>query len=152
MKKILNYYQVSDKIATSGQPTPEQFNTIAQNGYKVVINLALTSSSNAVPEEDAIVTDLGMVYIHLPVVWEAPQIDDVQIFCNLMSLNNLRKVWVHCAKNMRVSCFMYLYQKYILNLPEEQARYPMNQIWQPQGVWQELIQREFNNVLVEKNL
>ena len=140
MKEILNYYRVSDKIATSGQPTQDQFCAIAEDGYKVVINLALNSSSNAIPEEDAIVTDLGMVYIHLPVVWEAPQIDDVQIFCHLMSIHNLRKVWVHCAKNMRVSCFMYLYQKHILNLSEEQSCYPMNKIWQPQDVWQELIQ------------
>ena len=140
MKEILNYYQINDKIATSGQPTQEQFCTIAEDGYKVIINLALTSSSNAIPNEDAIVTDLGMVYIHLPVIWEAPQIDDVQIFCDLMSVHKLRKVWVHCAKNMRVSCFMYLYRKHILNVPEEQAYYPLNKIWQPQGVWQELIQ------------
>ncbi len=33
-----------------------------------------------------------------------------------------QKVWVHCAKNMRVSCFIYFWQKYILQLPEEQAR------------------------------
>lgn len=144
MEEILNYYQVNDKIATSGQPTKKQFELIAEEGYKIVINLALTSSSNALCNEDAIVTDLGMVYIHLPVVWEAPQVDDVQIFCHLMSVNNLRKVWVHCAKNMRVSGFMYLYQKHILNLPEEQALYPMNQIWQPQGVWQELMQQKFD--------
>ena len=141
MKKILNYYQISDKIATSGQPKQEQFSTIAEDGYKVLINLALTSSSNAIADEDAIVTDLGMVYIHLPVAWEAPQIDDVQIFCHLMSVHRMRKVWVHCAKNMRVSCFMYLYQKHILNLSEEKSCYPMNKIWQPQGVWQELIQK-----------
>ena len=141
MKKILNYYPVSDKIATSGQPTQDQFYAIAEDGYKVVINLALTSSSNAISDEDSIVTDMGMVYIHLPVVWEDPQIDDVQLFFHLMDVHKLRKVWVHCAKNMRVSCFMYLYQKHILNLSEEQAYYPMNQIWQPKGVWQKLIQK-----------
>lgn len=140
MKDILNYYQVNDKIATSGQPRKEQFAAIAKDGYKLVINLALTSSSNAVLEEDAIVTDLGMVYIHLPVLWESPQLDDVQIFCHLMGIHKLRKVWVHCAKNMRVSCFMYLYQKHILNLSEEKSSYPMNKVWQPEGVWQKLIQ------------
>ena len=140
MKEILNYYRVSDKIATSGQPTAEQFCSIAQDGYKLVINLALTSSTNALPNEDAVITDLGMVYIHLPVIWESPQIDDVQIFCHLMSIHKLRKVWVHCAKNMRVSCFMYLYQKHILKLSEEKSTYPMNVIWQPNDVWQQLIQ------------
>ena len=139
MKEILNYYQVTDKIATSGQPTQDQFCAIAEDGYKVVINLALASSSNALLDEDGIVTDMGMVYIHLPVLWEAPQIDDVQLFFHLMDVHKLRKVWVHCAKNMRVSCFLYLYQKYRLNLSEEQACYPMNKIWRPKGVWQKLI-------------
>ena len=140
MKEILNYYQVTNNIATSGQPTQDQLCAIAEDGYKVVINLALTSSSNAIADEDGIVTDMGMVYIHLPVVWESPQIDDVQLFFHLMDVHKLRKVWVHCAKNMRVSCFMYLYQKHILKLSEEQACYPMNQIWQPEGVWQKLMQ------------
>ena len=139
MKEILIYYQVTDKIATSGQPTQDQFCAIAEDGYKVVINLALASSSNALLDEDGIVTDMGMVYIHLPVLWEAPQIDDVQLFFHLMDVHKLRKVWVHCAKNMRVSCFLYLYQKYRLNLSEEQACYPMNKIWRPKGVWQKLI-------------
>ena len=51
------------------------------------------------------------------------------------------KVWVHCAKNMRVSCFIYFWQKYVLQLSETQAIYPMNQIWQPEGIWQELIEQ-----------
>ena len=49
---ILNYYPISPLLATSGQPIPVQFQQIAEVGYQVVINLALTTSSNAIDHED----------------------------------------------------------------------------------------------------
>ena len=139
MNNILDYYRIDDRLATSGQPTSEQFQLIADDGYQAVINLAMSTSTNALVDEETIVTSLGMFYIHLPVVWENPQLEDVEQFFEIMRSLLNRKVWVHCAKNMRVSCFIYFWQKYELQLPEEEARYPMNQIWQPQGVWQQLI-------------
>lgn len=139
LDNIKNFYQVNNNLATSGQPTAEQFYIIKYSGYEAVINLALPTSNNALTNEGAIVTELGMVYIHIPVVWEAPKLDNVILFFAVMEALSNRKIWVHCALNMRVSCFVYLFQKYILQLPEKQARYPMDEIWQPQGVWQQLI-------------
>lgn len=138
---IREYYRVSDRLATSGQPTPQEFAAIADRGYRVVINLATSSSTNALPNEGAIVTDLGMMYVQIPVAWENPRLEDIELFFNIMQSCDRLRVWVHCAKNMRVSCFIYLWQKYALQLPEERASYPMNQIWQPTGVWQQFIQR-----------
>jgi protein tyrosine phosphatase (PTP) superfamily phosphohydrolase (DUF442 family) len=140
MQEIVNYYQVTDKIATSGQPTREQFQEIAEAGYEATINLALPSSNHAIADEGAIVTGLDMAYFQIPVIWEAPKIDDVKLFFGVMNSLGDRKIWLHCALNMRVSCFMYLFQKHVLHLPEERSLYPMNQIWQPEGVWQQLIQ------------
>ena len=42
------YYKVSENIATSGQPTEQQFSEIAESGYTVVINLALPTSIHAI--------------------------------------------------------------------------------------------------------
>lgn len=140
MEEIKNYCRVSNQIATSGQPTQEQFPKIAEAGYQAVINLALPSSTNALVDEGAIVTSLGMAYFHIPVIWEAPRIDDLRLFFGVIEALGDRKFWVHCALNMRVSCFIYLYHKCVLKLPEEQASYPMVKIWQPQEVWQQLIE------------
>ena len=63
ISQIQNYYQISDRLATSGQPTADEFALIAQAGYKIIINLAMSCSTNAILNEGAIVTDLGMVYI-----------------------------------------------------------------------------------------
>ncbi|MBE9042124.1 protein tyrosine phosphatase family protein [Oscillatoriales cyanobacterium LEGE 11467] len=139
MQDIENYYQVSPQLATSGQPSRSQFQEIADAGYTAVINLAMPTSDNAIADEGAIVTETGMAYFHIPVVWEAPKLEEVRLFFGMMQSLENRKIWVHCAKNMRVSCFVYLWQKYVLNLPESDARYPMNQIWQPEGVWEKLL-------------
>ena len=40
---ILNYSQVTDDIASSGQPTEVQFDQSAADGYDVIINLAKTT-------------------------------------------------------------------------------------------------------------
>ncbi|MEY2856869.1 MAG: hypothetical protein RLZZ74_1181 [Cyanobacteriota bacterium] len=141
IQTIRDYYQISDRLATSGQPTPQQFAFIAQAGYQVVINLATSNSTNALAEEGIIVTDLGIIYVQIPVIWDEPKLKDVEIFFKIMESFDGEKVWVHCAKNMRVSCFIYFWQKYVLHLSEEQASYPMNQIWQPSGVWQTLIEQ-----------
>ncbi|WP_217651847.1 protein tyrosine phosphatase family protein [Hydrococcus rivularis] len=103
MQEIVNYYQITDKIATSGQPTREQFQKIADAGYESVINLALPSSKNALADEGTIVAGLGMAYFHIPVVWEAPKLDDVRLFFDVMKSLSDRKVWVHCALNMNES-------------------------------------------------
>lgn len=144
IKEISDYYQISDRLATSGQPSPEQFTVISEAGYQIIVNLAMSNSTNALVNEGEIVTDLGMTYLQIPVVWEHPTLDDLNLFFKAMQSFAEYQVWVHCAKNMRVSCFIYLWQKHILKLPETEARYPMNQIWQPTGVWQQLIDQAAN--------
>ena len=145
MKNIQEYYQISDRLATSGQPTKEQFKLIAKSKYQIIINLAMSTSTNALADEGVIVTDLGMVYIQIPVVWEHLKIKDVQLFFQTMRSFEDDRVWVHCAKNMRVSCFVYLWQKYVLQLSEAEARSTMDRIWQPTGVWQKLIEQAETN-------
>ncbi|GAB1235465.1 protein tyrosine phosphatase family protein [Ferrigenium sp. UT5] len=139
MNEIRAYFKVGEKVATSGQPTAEQFSEIAGSGYDVVINLALPTSTHALENEASIVQSLGMAYIHIPVSWESPQLSDLQQFYEAMHQHETKKIWVHCALNMRVSCFMYLYQYCVLGLPEQQAQYPMSEIWSPTGAWAELV-------------
>ena len=151
IKSIRDYYQISDSLATSGQPTPPEFSLISQAGYRVIINLAMSNSTNALPHEGVIITDLGMVYVQIPVVWEHPRLKDVELFFKVMDSFKEEKIWVHCAKNMRVSCFIYFWQKYMLQMSDEEARYPMSQIWQPTGVWQQLIDEAANTLIkIEK--
>lgn len=74
MSKILNYIKINELISTSGQPNIEELKYIANEGFEVIINLALNCSSNALENEDKIVSDLNMTYIHIPVNFENPKL------------------------------------------------------------------------------
>ena len=52
---------------------------------------------------------------------------------------SVRKVWVHCAKNMRVSVFVYLYRRHVLGEDDPRASFPMREVWSPNEVWQAFI-------------
>lgn len=139
MNKILNYIKINELISTSGQPKIEELELIANEGFEVVINLALYSSSSAIKSENEIVTNLNMSYIHIPVDFEKPKISDLKLFLNILQALGANKVWIHCAKNYRVSAFMYVYHKYILRTPFEEIDLSIFEKWQPSLVWQELM-------------
>ena len=137
---IVNFQQVSKDIASSGQPSESDFSEIAGEGYQVVINLALSTSDNAISNEGDIVTQLGMSYVHIPVQWEEPKVEQFELFAAVMQQANDKKVWVHCALNMRVSAFLYLYSLIYLDEKDGAAIERMHKIWQPNKVWQSLIE------------
>ena len=60
LQQIQSFLVLSDQIGTAGQPTVTQFEDIRAAGFQTVVNLALVDSTDAIPEESAIVSDLGM--------------------------------------------------------------------------------------------
>ena len=139
MQDIYNYIEVSDLIATSGQPTSSQFPAIKASGYEVVVNLALAESINALPDEKIIVESQGMQYVHIPVLWENPILANIADFFDVMNANADKKVFVHCAANMRVSAFVYLYRRIEGGVSEKRAAADLHKIWTPNEIWQKFI-------------
>jgi protein tyrosine phosphatase (PTP) superfamily phosphohydrolase (DUF442 family) len=141
IETIYNFLQLSSSIATSGQPTTEQFSYIRQAGYQVVINLALPESVNALPNERSIVAAQSMDYVHIPVLWEQPTMNDIDRFFAVMQANVNKSVFVHCAANKRVSAFMYLYRTIQQQVDEAIALRDLHKIWIPNDIWQAFIQQ-----------
>lgn len=141
MEDIYNYLKISDSIATSGQPTKEQLSAIKESGYQTVVNLALPTSTNALPDEKQVVENLGMQYVHIPVIWENPTLEDLEQFFSVMKANADQKIFIHCAANMRVSAFMYLYRRIHDRMTDEEAKKHLARIWQPNGTWQKFIEQ-----------
>ncbi|MBU0923785.1 protein tyrosine phosphatase family protein [bacterium] len=139
MQKILNYIKINELIATSGQPKVEEFEIIANEGFEVVINLSVYKTSNSIENENKIVTDLNMSYFHIPVNFENPSLSDLKLFLNVLQSLGANKVWIHCSKNYRVTAFMYVYHKYILNTPFENVDLSIFDIWSPTLPWQTLM-------------
>lgn len=140
LNAIQNFLQLSPALGTSGQPFREQFALIAAAGYAVVINLALPTSLDAVPDESEIVNRLGLVHYHIPVQWEDPRPEDQLQFFDLMDLLEGQKVFVHCARNMRVSAFVFLYRVLRQGQSPAACRPDLEKIWRPDGVWADFIQ------------
>lgn len=143
LDRITNYIQLTPTIATSGQPTVPQFSWIADAGYRCVINLAMPDSDDAIATEGRIVTELGMIYIHIPVPFDRPTPQHLRQFMGVMAGIEADPVWVHCVKNYRVSAFLYHYLRqkgYI----EQEARSPIFQHWQPNKVWQQFLTLDHN--------
>jgi uncharacterized protein (TIGR01244 family) len=146
LEDIYNFIQISDVLATSGQPTEAQMNEIAAAGYKVVVNLALGKSETALADEAGTVGALGMTYHHIPVVWESPQLSDFEQFCTQMDSLAGQKVFVHCVANYRVSMFLALYAEKRWGWTRAQADAHIRRMWEPDEVWAPFIESVRNTL------
>lgn len=140
MNAIHNFRQVSGLLACAGQPTEGQLSDIASDDYRVVINLGLADGKYALADEAASVNNLGLIYHHIPVVFDNPQIDELTSFISLMNQHSHQKTLVHCAANYRASAFtgLYLFAVDVLNHDEMQEF--IEEVWQPDGIWQQFIE------------
>jgi protein tyrosine phosphatase (PTP) superfamily phosphohydrolase (DUF442 family) len=137
---VYNFRQAAPDLATSGQPTEVQLGAIATAGYTVVINLALHNDPRySLPDEAASVRTLGLDYVHIPVQFGAPTEGDLLAFFDAMDRNSGRRVWIHCAANMRVTAFVGLYRALRLGWAEEDAFSLMRTVWKPDQVWSAFI-------------
>ncbi len=142
LENIRAYLRLDENLATSGMPRPEQFADIAQAGFKTVINLALPTSDNALANEGELVTRAGMTYIHIPVNFEKPPVEDFERFTQMLTTCTSQKVWVHCAANMRVSAFVFLHRLRTQSASREQAEQDLRRIWEPEDAWLVLVNEQ----------
>ncbi len=137
---IPGYHPIHTGLASSGQPTPAQFETIARAGFQVIINLAMPDSDRAFPWQANWVHELGMTQVQIPVPYDQPQYVHLHGFTALMQVHEERAVWVHCALNWRASAFLYLDARIRLHLGRKQAAKRMLPGWQPDRLWQAFIE------------
>jgi protein tyrosine phosphatase (PTP) superfamily phosphohydrolase (DUF442 family) len=145
LSAIYSFLAVGDRLGTAGQPTQAQFPMIRESGFEAVVNLALPTSDNAIADEANVVTSLGMSYVHIPVDFKTPTSQDFRTFCRVMDAFNDRPVFVHCAANMRVSAFVFLYRVLFQRVAVPEAERDLHAIWQPDEVWSRFIRDELKN-------
>jgi uncharacterized protein (TIGR01244 family) len=142
-QEIYNYKKVNEGLSTGGQPTEEQLQAAAREGFQAVINLATFDPQHSLPDEAGLVRSLGMAYFHIPVAWGNPQEADFAAFENAMAQAAGQKTLIHCAANFRVTAFYSLYATKHLSWTEAQADQFRASIWQGSNypVWEQFIQR-----------
>ena len=80
-----------------------------------------------------------MIYIHIPISWDTPEIDRLNLFCSTLEAlqKENKKIFIHCAKNYRVSIFIYHYKKMILKDKNPTLVLPIE--FKPNKTWKEII-------------
>ena len=136
IKRIYNYRKVPNLFETSGQPSKQQLKLLAKKGYEVVINLAPSSIiEGSVINEAEILEKEEVEYIHIPVDFFKPTEIDFKKFVSNLEKNKNKKIWVHCAANIRVSAFVYKYRRDVLKLPHDEIIGDMESLWTPNKTW-----------------
>jgi protein tyrosine phosphatase (PTP) superfamily phosphohydrolase (DUF442 family) len=143
---IYNFLPLTDSLLTSGQPTEAQYPALASAGVQTVVNLAVATSDNALPDEAGLARSLGLDYIQVPVLWDNPSEENFNQFVATMDRLENGKVLVHCAANMRASAFVALYRIRRLGWEPGQAFKDVYRIWDPytDPVWAEFVTRILN--------
>ena len=142
-QEIYNYRKVDDQLATGGQPTEEQLKSAADEGFKIVINLATLDPRYSLKDEGGLVHSLGMRYHHIPVEWEQPKESDFEAFVDVVKRLPEGKTLIHCAANFRVTAFYSLYAQKHLGWSVAQSDACRDSIWKGSDypVWKKFIDR-----------
>ena len=139
LSDISNYREYSSVFSSSGQPTREQLVMLKEAGFERIIYLAFSNNENALADEDVVVKELGMDYVHIPVIWEQPTASDFYAFAGSMQREPDRKTLLHCQVNFRASAFSFLYRVLYENVPIADAKVDMDSVWLPNKTWRNLI-------------
>ncbi len=134
-----DFLLIEPDLYTAGQPTRDQIKWLGEQKFEVVINLATAKSPDAISDEQDVVMENGMAYVHIPVDWEAPQKEDLQKFFHFFGSYHLFKTFVHCALNMRVSSFVFLYRTIAEKSNPDDCLIDLLTIWKPNPTWQNFI-------------
>jgi len=130
---------IHKNLMTSALPSEGDFSSMAESGYEMVISLCEPTDSVTLVNEDALVTDAGMRYMHLAVDFDAPSVEDYELLRDILNVTMHQRVWLHCTKNYRVSAMMYLYSVIDRGVDREMARMSLESIWQPTEPWESMI-------------
>jgi len=142
MNDIYNYLYYHEKLSSSGMPTAEQMKSVAEGGVEMVINLAPHDVPKALSNEVELVSSLGMEYINIPVNWNTPTRDGLNVFMDTMDANKDKKIHVHCEANFRASAFITMYRILRLGWKSDEAFAVMHTIWDEDAypVWKMFIE------------
>lgn len=145
VETIRNFLPVSDDLGSAGQPTEDELRALAAAGYRAVVNLGLLDPRYCLADEAGIVRSLGLSYHHIPVPFEAPDVEHFRIFVAVMddekAADSGVKVFVHCAVNYRVSSFLSVYGELRLGWSREYADAHARAVWPLNDVWADFLER-----------
>ncbi len=142
---IENFWELTPKLAISGQPCLGELEILADAGYRTIINLGMSEASYSLAEEASYLKQLGMTYIAIPIEFKKPKSREYLRFLNSMNLQQKKKVLVHCENNQRASVFSVLYLIMSEQVSQIDGWNMINEFWQPDLVWESFYYQELTS-------
>jgi len=150
IEDIKNFILVNESLGTGGQPTEEQVRDVAEAGFEAVVNLGLVGQAYSLADEAGLAGSLGLHYHHIPVDFKAPTQANFVDFLSAMDGAKEKRVFVHCAANYRVACFVGLFGEARLGWSRGQSNEHIAKIWQPDEVWSAFLEEARRTIEVSE--
>ncbi len=138
LEQITAYRRWSERIASAGQPSEQQL-YLLPGSFDTVVNLGLADADYALADEAASLRRLGLEYIHLPVIFTEPRLQQWLQFAAVMEARRKQHLLVHCAANKRASVFLALYFWHQRGWPWSRAASVMHSVWRPDPIWRNFL-------------
>lgn len=106
-------------LMAAGQPTGEQIQLLAEEGYKTVIDLRVADESRGFFEQEA-ARENGMAYANVPVDLQKLDLPTIDRFITTLKKAE-RPVLLHCASAVRVGALYYAWLLREKGLPAKEA-------------------------------
>jgi uncharacterized protein (TIGR01244 family) len=106
---------------SGGQPSREQLVASRDAGYRTVMNLRTPGEGGAIDDETALVAELGMDYVSIPIAGAAGLTrDNVEAFARALEAAE-RPVLIHCGSGNRIGALFALKAFYLDGKSAEEA-------------------------------
>jgi uncharacterized protein (TIGR01244 family) len=104
-----NFRQLSDDIAISGQPSPEDLDSLQAQGFRTVVNLRTDDEPGLLDDEEREVENRGLNYASVPV--SPALLDDVAVARFSQELESVdgKPALVHCKSAGRAGMMVLLH-------------------------------------------
>ena len=121
IENISSFRKNDENLSTSGQPTEAELSLLASDNYKWIINLRPNLEMETVFDEKAIVENLGLEYLQIPMTFETLNNKILMKFFEVMEETETKKSLVHCHHNIRVSALLAFYRILKQNWSKEEV-------------------------------
>ncbi len=137
-----NVVEISPHWVTAGQPSAEALGQLKTLGFDAVIYLAPPTVSDAVRDEQLIVTRQGLTFVNIPIRFDQPSERDFEHLTAMLKSLKGRKVLIHCQINLRASSMMFLHRVITQKEEPRVAFEAVTQVWSPDPVWKRFIESQ----------
>ena len=124
-EEVINYVAYDAVLSSGGGVTADALARLQADGLERVIFLAYSDQEQSLANEDRVVDELGMDFVHIPVRWDAPDANHFGLFAAILQQSPERPTLVHCQANFRASAFAMLYRVLELGVPLAEAKAAM---------------------------